>query len=366
MLRIMVVDDEELAAMRLMRILSERDEPSEAIMFLDSLEAYEYAKAHPVDVAFLDISMPDVNGMQLSKLLTDTRETTKIVFVTGYDTYAVRAFELNALDYIMKPITAERLDVTMKRIGTENQATAAAKPSLEVFLFNGMNLNLRTAEGAREAVKLRSPKTEELFAFLLCKRVVIREEIIDTLWNGLVPDKAWKNLNSTLYYVRKAINTAEHKSEITVTGNEVRINTDELYCDLYEFEHMLKEIRRDPERNTPLLKRAEALYAGPLLRGKAYDWASEYALSLERQYTELLELQARHYRQRGQLLQALNGYGEILKLDAIREDVHGEMIRIFLELGRKNDALRQYRQLEAMLRTDLGIEPDAEIKKLLL
>ncbi len=365
MLRIMIVDDEELAAMRLTRIVNERGEPCETVMFLDSLEAYEYAKAHPIDVAFLDISMPDVNGMQLSKLLTDTHGTIKIVFVTGYDAYAVRAFELNALDYIMKPVTSERLDVTMKRIGTGNRTNAAAKPALEVYLFDGKNVGFRTAEGAREAVKLRSPKTEELFAFLVCKRSVHREVIIDTLWNGLVPDKAWKNLNSTLYYVRKAINGHGHRCEIAVTGNEIRINTDELYCDLHEFEQMLKEIRRDPERNTPLLKRAEALYAGPLLRGKAYDWAGEYALSLERQYTDLLELQARHYRQRGQLLQALNGYGEILKLDAIREDIHGEMIRIFLELGRKNDALKQYRQLEDMLRADLGMEPDAKIKGLL-
>ncbi|MFB9278574.1 response regulator [Cohnella cellulosilytica] len=365
MLRIIVVDDEELAAMRLMRILSERNEPSEAVMFLDPLEAYEYAKAHPVDVAFLDISMPDVNGMQLSKLLTDIQEKIKIVFVTGYDAYAVRAFELNVLDYIMKPITAERLDVTMKRLGTSHSESAAVKPSLEIFLFNGMTVSLRTAADTREAVKLRSPKTEELFALLVCKRSVHREEIVDTLWDGLVPDKAWKNLNSTLYYVRKAINAAEQRCEISVTGNEIRIDSDTLYCDLYEFERILKEIRRDPERHTPLFKRAESLYTGPLLRGKAYEWAGEYALSLERQYTELLEIQARHYRQRGQLLQALNCYEEILKLDAIREDVHGEMILVFLELGRKNDALRQYRQLETMLRAELGMEPDAKIKELL-
>ncbi|MFC4597440.1 BTAD domain-containing putative transcriptional regulator [Cohnella hongkongensis] len=365
MLRIMVVDDEELAAMRLMRILSERDEPSEAVLFLSSLEASEYARKHPIDVAFLDISMPDVNGMQLSKLLTDAQEAMKIVFVTGYDAYAVRAFELNALDYIMKPVTAERLEVTLKRVKAKKRTSEAVKPLLEVLLFNGMNVSFSVDGGARETVKLRSPKTEELFAFLLCKRVAYREEIIDTLWNGLAPDKAWKNLNSTLYYVRKAINGSEHRCEIAVTGNEIRINTDELYCDLYEFERMLQEIRRDPEQSMPLLKRAEALYAGPLLRGKAYEWAGDYARSLERQYIDLLELLARHNRQRGQFFQALSEYGEILKLDAIREDVHGEIIRIYLELGRKNDALRQYRQLEAMLRAELGMEPDAKIRELL-
>lgn len=116
MLRIMVVDDEELAAMRLLRLLAKRDEPSEAVLFLNSLEASEYARNHPIDVAFLDISMPAVNGMQLSQLLTDVQETMKIVFVTGYDDYVIRAFELNALDYIMKPVSPERLEVALKRV----------------------------------------------------------------------------------------------------------------------------------------------------------------------------------------------------------------------------------------------------------
>ena len=118
MLRIMVVDDEELAAIRLSRLVAECGEPSETVMFLDPLKAYEYAKTHRIDIAFLDISMPGMNGLQLSQLLTDIHQSIEIVFVTGTDAYAVRAFELNAIDYIMKPVTAKRLGATMKRIGT--------------------------------------------------------------------------------------------------------------------------------------------------------------------------------------------------------------------------------------------------------
>lgn len=365
MLRMMIVDDEELPAMRLKRILTEIDEWCEIETFLDPLEAYDYAKSHPVDIAFLDISMPDVNGMKLSSLLMDIHQSIKIIFVTGFDEYAVRAFEINALDYVMKPVTVERLTITMEKIGRAHR-TVFTGTSLEVFLFGGMKINYQVAGGGRESIKLRSPKTEELFAFLVCKRTVSREEIIDTLWSGLLPDKAWKNLNSTLYYIRKAIEASKCRCEITTTGNEIRLNADGFYCDLYEFERLLKEIRHESERNSDLLERAAALYTGPLLQGKSCEWAIPYIRHMEKQYIELMELSALHYRQRNQLMRALHYYSEIVKLDGTREDIHVEMIRVFIELGRKHEAARQYQQLEEMLLRELDARPDPKIKEMLL
>jgi len=364
MLRIMIVDDEELAVKRLKRMLAERGEIGEIESFLNPRDAYEYAKTHPVDVAFLDISMPDVNGMRLSSLLLEIQSAVDIVFVTGSDEYAVKAYEMSALDYIMKPVTFERLASTMEKIRRMRRIVATGSP-LEVRLFNGLNIQLQAAGGAQETIKLRSPKTEELFAFLVCKRAVSREEIVDTLWSGLAPDKAWKNLNSTLYYVRKAIDIGESGSIIATAGNEIRLKEDGLYCDLYEFERNLKEIRRDSDRQGHLLERSEALYAGSLLQGKSYDWAIEYSRRLERQYIELLELSARRDRQLSQPLNALHKYSEILKLDGIREDIHMETIRLYMELGRKHDALRQYRELEELLQRELGAMPDPKIKELL-
>lgn len=362
MLRAIIVDDEEWAVKRLKRILTENGGFGQIETFLNPRDAYEYAKDHPVDIAFLDISMPDVNGMKLSGLLRDVCQGIDIVFVTGSDEHAVQAFDMSALDYVMKPISSDRLASTMEKVRRMRRIDVK-ESLLEVMLFNGLRITMRSGGGAREAVKLRTPKTEELFVFLVCKRTVSREEAADTLWNGFVPDKAWKNLNSTLYYIRKAVDADKHESVITTAGNEIRVETGKLFCDMYEFERLLKEIRRAPERNVDLVERAEALYAGSLLRGKSYDWAIEFARRLEQQYIELMELAAMQYRQRSLPQQALYAYGEILKLDVIREDVHHETIRLLVELGRKNEAARQYRELEDVLERELGTRPDPRIKE---
>ncbi|TMV47605.1 response regulator [Paenibacillus mesophilus] len=359
MLRAIIVDDEELSVKRLRRLLAESGEVEICGTFMSPTEAYQYAEANPIDVAFLDISMPEINGMRLSGLLLDLDASIDVVFVTGHDHYAVQAFDMDALDYLMKPVTPERLSRALDKLGRKRRSPAAG-PSMAVYLFNG--LKIYGGDRGKEPLKMRSPKTEELFAFLVCNGTVSREEIVDTLWSDLEPDKAWKNLNSTLYYIRKAFSDTKNEPILTADRTEIRIEESGMYCDLYEFERLLKQMKTAPEQNAELLKQAQSLYTGELLKGKAYEWASARRRQLERQYIELLEAAARMYSVRNKPDKSLHYYCEILKLDAIREDVNHEVIRLYIELGRKNEALRHYRMLEELLQQELGTKPDPRIK----
>ncbi|RTE09483.1 response regulator transcription factor [Paenibacillus whitsoniae] len=116
MIRAIIVDDEPLSVRRLKYMLAEFEELEICGAFLTPREAYEYARATPFQVAFLDISMPDVDGMSLSRLLLERDPSLSVIFVTGYDDYAVQAFEVNALDYLMKPVTEQRLARTWEKI----------------------------------------------------------------------------------------------------------------------------------------------------------------------------------------------------------------------------------------------------------
>ncbi|NOU67083.1 response regulator [Paenibacillus sp. LMG 31461] len=361
MLRLMIVDDEEMAIRRLKRLLSEIGGIGSIETFLDPQDGYEYAKAHDIDVAFLDISMPDINGMRLSVLLTEMQRNIDIVLVTGSDEYAVKAYAINVLDYIVKPVTSERLAITMEKVQRVRRQDDPI-PNLEVQLFGGFKIIGRTTEGKKEAIRLRTPKTEELFAFLACKRTVAREEVTETLWQNLAPDNALKNLNSTLYAIRKAVGYDRSGGGITTTGNEIRLETDDLRCDLYEFERLIKEIRRAPGERAGLLEQAEALYKGPLLKGRSYEWAIEMSRSLEQQYIDLLELTAQHHWTHDRQQQTLHYYGELLKIDAMREDIHYKMMRLYADLGRKNEAMKQYRELEQLLQRELGTSPDLRLE----
>ncbi|NOU67595.1 response regulator [Paenibacillus sp. LMG 31461] len=130
MLRAIIVDDEELSLKRMRKLVVDSGEVDDCHTFMNPLEAYEFVKENPVDIVFLDINMPGINGMRFSKLVVDLHASIYVIFVTGYDHYAVQAFEKDALDYLMKPVTVERLSKTWDKIRKIQKNTSDAYTTL--------------------------------------------------------------------------------------------------------------------------------------------------------------------------------------------------------------------------------------------
>lgn len=116
MLHIMIVDDELPALAEIEYLLTQFEEVELVGAFSDPLEAIAKAKEINPDAALLDINMPEIDGFTLAKALVDELPKLQIVFATAYDEYALKAFEINAVDYILKPILEERLSVTIERL----------------------------------------------------------------------------------------------------------------------------------------------------------------------------------------------------------------------------------------------------------
>jgi len=112
-LRTLIVDDERLARQQLGELLSGHPAIQLAGEAGGLGEAIALLAEHPPDVIFLDISMPPESGFDL---LPHVPAGTRVVFVTAHSAHAVRAFEENALDYLLKPVTPERLAVTLQRL----------------------------------------------------------------------------------------------------------------------------------------------------------------------------------------------------------------------------------------------------------
>lgn len=114
--RVLIADDEAPARRELMRLLSV--DPTLVVIgeAENGLDAFTQALALRPDIVFLDIQMPAMTGIEIAEKFLANRYFPLIVFVTAYDTYAVKAFELHAIDYILKPIRKERLDMVLKRI----------------------------------------------------------------------------------------------------------------------------------------------------------------------------------------------------------------------------------------------------------
>jgi DNA-binding LytR/AlgR family response regulator len=115
-LRVLAVDDVPPALDELSRMLREAAEVADVTAVGDPLSAVKSIQAEMFDAAFLDISMPGLDGLELASLLSQLSSPPVIVFVTAYDTHAVTAFGLDAVDYVLKPVRAERLSAALTKV----------------------------------------------------------------------------------------------------------------------------------------------------------------------------------------------------------------------------------------------------------
>ena len=108
-----VVDDEELARALLITYIKKLDYLNLVGEAENPLEALQLMKEHEVDVLFLDIQMPEIKGTDFAKMVDSN---TKIIFTTAYSQYALEGYELNAVDYLLKPITFERFVTAVNKV----------------------------------------------------------------------------------------------------------------------------------------------------------------------------------------------------------------------------------------------------------
>ena len=115
-LRVIVVDDEQLAREELCYQLEQAEEVEIVAQAGNGLEALAAVDRVDPDLVFLDIQMPGLTGFEVARRLLDREDgSPALVFVTAYDQYAIEAFEVNAVDYLLKPVDAARLDQTLQR-----------------------------------------------------------------------------------------------------------------------------------------------------------------------------------------------------------------------------------------------------------
>lgn len=114
-LRVVLVDDEPHAREELRALLDARGDVQVVAQCSNALEALQAIRRETPDVLFLDVHMPVVNGFELLAML-DPETLPLVVFVTAHDAFAIRAFEENAVDYLLKPISADRLAKAVERI----------------------------------------------------------------------------------------------------------------------------------------------------------------------------------------------------------------------------------------------------------
>jgi DNA-binding LytR/AlgR family response regulator len=130
-MKCIVAEDEDILRSELVSLLGEAWPDLEIVAACDDGgSALEAIDAHKPDIAFLDIRMPGLTGLEVAAAATDASPATQIVFVTAYNQYAIDAFDRGAVDYLLKPITRERLTATVRRVKSRISSGGIDKAAL--------------------------------------------------------------------------------------------------------------------------------------------------------------------------------------------------------------------------------------------
>lgn len=150
-LSVVIVDDEAPARARLRDLLSDiaGEVPNEVVAeAANGRLAVEAIEEHPADVVLVDIRMPEMDGIELARHLSRLEKPPAVIFVTAYDSYAVEAFELNAVDYLVKPVRAQRLTAALQKLRHSGPAPRIA-PQVLAQMQKGGRTHLSCHERGR-------------------------------------------------------------------------------------------------------------------------------------------------------------------------------------------------------------------------
>ncbi|OAB36854.1 hypothetical protein PMSD_11135 [Paenibacillus macquariensis subsp. defensor] len=367
MIRVMAVDDEFPALKMVESVLRTFNNVHICGLFHDPEELLEQLTSTEVDLVLIDMQMPDMHGLELAGRIQEFRPGIEIAFVTAYDHYAVDAFEVDALDYLLKPITEERLRKTLNRVAKKSEKDQVViRPNrYSVRSFGRFFVEV----GQGQKLKFRRSKTEELLAFLLHQRgqPVAKQRIMDALWGDRDAERAQSMLYTTMYQARKEMEQFGLHDVIDQTrsgGGVCRLSwvPDEWDCE--EFEEACRSFKKNGDM--AVAERAAELYLSGYLSENGYEWAEERRAELELMYVELLESMGDLETQRKRFQFAFPLFQKLVKLQPYTERIHVKIIALHLLMNNEEEALMHKRKVKELFVEDLGVSPDMDIRSMLL
>ncbi|NAS29553.1 response regulator [Flavobacteriaceae bacterium R38] len=179
-MKVIIVDDEPKAITLISSYLSHFSDFELVQTFRNGLKALEFLNTNAVDVIFLDINMPHLSGLSISKMIP---KDTAIVFTTAYAEYAVESYTINAFDYLLKPISLERFSKTISKLtakfNTKNTIVPVNTESKTIFIKSG----LVTHQVALQDISYLEKDGNYIYYVTADTKIMARETIAEALQN---------------------------------------------------------------------------------------------------------------------------------------------------------------------------------------
>jgi two-component SAPR family response regulator len=369
-MKVILIDDELLAIEFLERQLKKLPDIEIVGKYsdVDSGKAEILRKA--VDVIFLDISMPEMSGIELAEDIVRNKPDVSIVFVTAFHDFAVQAFELEALDYVVKPVTVQRLAKTIERIQKRihNRHAIGDAPEepaqtscIRVHLFR--QLMIESPSGELKLLQWRTNKAHELFLYLLQHRgqPVRKSMLVEVLWPDYEIERVYAQLYNTVYHVRQTLRPFTDYIKLETVAEGYILQLQNVLVDVDEWKRMQTALSAPSMEAVKDYLRVIEAYTGDYLGEYDYWWLESERERLKALWLHTSFALAGWYEEQKMMNEAEKCYLKICDIFPQEEKAHFALMQIYASQQMNNKVLLQYGRLESVMQEELGIEPSIHI-----
>jgi len=225
------VDDEQLALVSIEHSINKALPDINLICFDSPGKSIDFAKENNVDLAFLDIEMVGLNGLQLAKILKDTYSKTNIIFTTGHPQYALDAYDIHASGYLMKPVSDKAITEAMDYLF--HPVDRYVKKGIRIQTFGNFEIFVDD-----KPLLFSRTKTKEMLAYLVMQRGAqcTNNEVISTIWEDKVDSSSLQSQYRHLVMdLRRTLEAAGADNIIIKQRGALAVLPGTFSCDLYDF-----------------------------------------------------------------------------------------------------------------------------------
>lgn len=280
-MKIIIIDDEMPVLTLLKRVLESFENVEIVGEYTNSINGLQAIYQLKPDVCFLDIEMPELNGIQIAEELIN--QNIEVVFVTAYTQYAVEAFKVNAVDYILKPITKDEVTRVLGKLRKRIEPRQQTK-DVAVHFFGELQVSYKEKE-----LEWPTEKTAELFAYLLyyAGTKVEKWKLCDVLWPHVEPEKAMHNVYNAMYRLKKLLDTHQISYNISNKRGFYEFTLENAMVDFFKMNQLLQQFSEVDATSLHEIEQMEALYQGEFLVGKDYRWCQPIRTYYEQGYNRI-------------------------------------------------------------------------------
>lgn len=363
-MKAILIDDEPLALQYLERQL----EKNGKLEVVDTFTRFEVQKKiellNNINITFLDIEMPEMNGLEMAEKILEINPNIVIIFITAYNNYAIQAFELNALDYLLKPVRTERLDKTVDRIisqiNKKEKLNIIEKENIHIKVSGELSFYI---DDDLIIVDWRTSRAKEVFLYLLLnkKQIVRKSDLIELFWGEYDVDRAYSLLYTTIYHVRKALK--QFKSNLTIINKQEGyiLMTNNIKVDLIEWEATINKMLPINDKNIAKFEDVMKLYTDGYLQNNDYFWSEPERYRLENKWISIaFKIGELHFKNKNYQT-AESWFIKICQVRPEEERAHFFLMKLYANLNYGMLVNYQYEKLNNIL-IDLELPVSNQIK----